>query len=45
MTHTPTVTVRFTQAISQAAQQLGFALPAKLQKAVGEQDRVSLALQ
>ena len=45
MTHTPTVTVRFTQAISHAAEQLGFALPATLQQAVGEQDRVSLALQ
>ncbi len=45
MTHTPTVTVRFTQAISQAAEQLGFALPAALQQAVGEQERVSLTLQ
>jgi len=45
MTHTPTVTVRFTQAISHAAEQLGFALPTALQQAIGEQDRVSLALQ
>ncbi|WP_417215505.1 AraC family transcriptional regulator [Alcanivorax sp.] len=45
MTHTPTVTVRFTQAISQAAEQLGFALPASLKNAFAEQERVSLELQ
>jgi AraC-like DNA-binding protein len=45
MTHTPTVTVRFTQAISQAAEQLGFALPAPLKNAFAEQERVSLELQ
>lgn len=45
MSHTPTVTVRFTQAISQAAEQLGFALPAPLKNAFAEQDRVSLELQ
>ena len=45
MTHTPTVTVRFTQAISQAAEQLGFSLPASLKNAFAEQERVSLELQ
>ena len=45
MSHTPTVTVRFTQAISQAAEQLGFSLPAPLKNAFAEQERVSLELQ
>ncbi|MEQ3634812.1 AraC family transcriptional regulator [Alcanivorax sp.] len=45
MSHTPTVTVRFTQAISQAAEQQGFALPAPLKNAFAEQERVSLELQ
>lgn len=45
MSHSPTVTVRFTQAISQAAEQLGFALPTNLQQAFCDQDRVSLTLQ
>ncbi|MDX1804292.1 MAG: AraC family transcriptional regulator ligand-binding domain-containing protein [Alcanivorax sp.] len=45
MSHTPTVTVHFTQAISQAAQSLGFALPDSLQSAFARQERVSLALQ
>ena len=45
MSHTPTVTVRFTQAISQAAEQLGFSLPDELRNAFSAQDRVSLELQ
>ncbi len=40
-----TVTVRYTQAISQAAAKLGFSLPEDLQQAFAEQERVSLALQ
>ncbi|MZR62833.1 AraC family transcriptional regulator [Alcanivorax sp. DP30] len=45
MPQTPTVTVRYTQAISQAAAKLGFSLPDDLQQAFAEQDRVSLELQ
>ncbi|MGQ7273399.1 AraC family transcriptional regulator ligand-binding domain-containing protein [Marinobacter sp. V034] len=45
MSHTPTVTVRYTQAISQAAEKLGFALPDRLKTAFAEQDRVELELQ
>lgn len=45
MSQTPTVTVRYTQAISQAAAKLGFSLPDDLQQAFAEQDRVSLEFQ
>ena len=45
MSHAPTVTVRYTQAISQAAAKLGFSLPDTLQNAFAEQERVSLELQ
>ncbi|EKF73726.1 AraC family transcriptional regulator [Alcanivorax hongdengensis A-11-3] len=45
MPHTPTVTVRFTQAISQAARRLGFALPDDLQEAFADRPRVDLELQ
>ena len=45
MSHSPTVTVRYTQAISQAAAKLGFSLPDTLQEAFSEQERVGLDLQ
>lgn len=45
MSQQPTVTVRYTQAISQAAAKLGFSLPDDLQQAFAEQERVSLELQ
>ena len=45
MPHSPTVTVRFTQAISQAAETLGFALPDALRNGFASQERVSLELQ
>ena len=45
MTHTPTVTIHFTQAILQAAQRLALPLPATLVEDLARQGRVSLEQQ
>lgn len=42
MTHIPTVTIHFTQAILQAAQRLGLPLPADLVAELGRRERVDL---
>ena len=45
MSHSPTVTVHFSQAIMQAAQRLGLALPGDLVARLGSRERVDLASQ
>ena len=45
MTHTPTVTIHFTQAILQAAQRLALPLPADLVAQLASRERVDLPRQ
>ncbi|HAJ42090.1 MAG TPA: AraC family transcriptional regulator, partial [Alcanivorax sp.] len=45
MSHSPTVTVHFSQAIMQAAQRLGLALPGDLVARLDSRERVDLASQ